>query len=118
MSFLQKIIDNLEHKKYLRDQDLKREEEVVQRDRERVLHASEQINILTKKLEELNKDSSNVSLSEYQEVESKLREYENIYDAYGFDFGLGKRWREYAKNRITSPKYDLQPPLIIKKPPF
>ena len=118
MSFLQKIIDHLQHEKYLRDRDLKREEEIVQREREIVIHASEQIDILTKKLEELNKDSSNVSLSEYQEVESKLREYEHTFDAYGFDFGLGKRWREWSKNRITSPKYDLQPPLIIKKPPF
>jgi len=118
MSFLKKIIDHIEYKKFIRDQDRKREEERVERDRERVLHASEQIRILEKKLSELHEDSSNVSLAEYEKIKSELREHEHIFDTYGFDFGVGKKYQEYAKNHITSPKYDLLPPLIIKKPPF
>jgi hypothetical protein len=105
MSFLKKIIDHIENKKFIAYEKAKREDEREDFYRKEVLYALEKKEILQKKLCELQRNSLNVSLAEIEEIESELRENENYIDGYGFDFGIGKRWEEYAKNRITSPKY-------------
>ena len=101
MKFLNKIVNHLNHKTYMPKN--------AEKNRKLLLAAIERKEILEKKLIEMHKNSSNVTLDDFEKVQSEIEIEIAQISEIGFEFGVGKEYEyQLSKGIVSEPKHNLR----------